>query len=135
MIENAMLEYWMIKNSNNKNIVNQKIVYNVIDLNLSSFAFLAVTPATFSIFAYRTYEKGVWNRIPFISLTRDIAVNIIPCLFFFPILIVAFSKVNPYDLWIVKSQASFKGSCFLLPLSIGVIGIVWGDESSNGTPI
>ena len=59
MIENAMLEYLMIENSNNKNIVNQKIVYNVIDLNLSSSAFLGVTPATFSIFAYRSYEKGV----------------------------------------------------------------------------
>jgi len=37
-------------------------------------------------------------------------------------LIVAFCNADPCDLWIVKPQASFKESWFLLPILIGVIG-------------
>jgi len=48
-------------------------------------------------------------------------------------LIVVFSNVNPCDLWIVKPQESLKGSYFMSPLSIGVIGTIRGNESSYGT--
>ena len=105
----------------------------MIILNLSSSSFLIFTLDNFDIFSYQSNENGGWNRRRAKSLTQDIAVNVRPCLSCFPILIVALSNVNPYDLWIVKPQASFNGSCFLLPLSIDVMGTTWGNNSSHGT--
>ena len=109
------------------------MVHIMIILNLSSSSFFIFTPSSFDI-SYWSYDNGGWNHIPSKYLTRDIVVNVIPCLSFFPILIVALSNVNPCDLWIVKTKASFNGSCYLLPLSIDVIGTTWGNDSSHGTP-
>jgi len=129
---------YMMKNVNCINVTwciqSNTNIYNVIDLNLSSSSFLIATLGSFAIFSYRSYENGGLICRPFKSLTRDIAVNVIPCLSCVPILIVTFYNVNPCDLWIVKPHTSFNGSCFWLPLSIGVIETVQGNDSSHGNP-
>lgn len=110
------------------------ICYININLNICSSSFLDATYAPFTIFSYRSYVKGGLIRRPFKLLTQDIVVNVRPCLSCFPIFIVVFSIVSPCDLWIVKPQASFKGSCLVVSLSIGTIGTIRGNTSPHGIP-
>ena len=85
--------------------------YQSMNINLSSLAFQIATHATFVIFSYWWYENGCWNWRPFKALTW---VNAIPFLSCFPILILVFSKVNPYDLVIVNLYVIFNESCILI---------------------
>ena len=80
------------------------------------------------------YENGGWNQIKSKALTWDIAVEVRPHGSICPILIVVASNVNSLYLWIVNPQASLNGICLDLPLSIGLIGIVLGNNSSHGIP-
>ena len=126
--------WWHISKNLSQHNVWIQIYCNVINFNLSSSFFLDFTAAPFAIFWYRSYVKGGWIQRPYKPFTQDIVVNVSPYLYLFPIFIVSFSKVNPCDLWIIKPQVSFNGSCFVVPLWIGIMGTTQRNTSSHGIP-
>ena len=56
------------------------------------------------------------------DLTLDIAVNVSPCLSMFPISIIAFCRIMPCALWIVKPHAIRSGSFLHEALVMGEMG-------------
>ena len=80
------------------------IYYIVININMPSSTFLKATLTPFAIFSFNHMQKEVEfkNHSP---LFQHISVNVRPYISSFPIFIVCFSNVDPFDLWIFKFQA------------------------------
>jgi hypothetical protein len=101
--------------------IQSKLIYSVINQNLSSSSFLIFTPSNFDIFSYQSYEKGGWNHRLAKYLFWDIDVNFIPCLFFFPILIISFSNFN---CWYALCHSTFCFFCSSHTYDINLFGIL-----------